>query len=603
MQFFLKQTARWWLLAYTFLLCFIISQLPINHEKLGGYSAEIFARIFIGIGLFLLGGAFYFQHQYDRWFSVPWVLLNVFVLVSVSMLYFLFRHTHVGLNGWIGDAYFNAAMITKYKYFHTLTDFNYLKLSTSYPALYHYLVGKLAAWWGVESYKAVKTGYYLVYGILSILFFMVLKKSVGELTAAAAIFFLFLFFPVDNLFKPYEFITALLFLGWWLAFVECDHVFCWKRVGLGGALGAFIFATYYYWFFIAIVYLIAVFLAEWGMVGTKAFWIKRKQTIFLLATAAILSSFYWLPLFADFVRYGVVSLQNMWFSEDMAQFNIWADGYLPAQVITLAGMAFILLFSRHRVMQILLKLLLAIAFWTTLHFAMLYFKTPLVAHKLHYLIYAIGAVGFFYGLLELIPWSETIKKNASVALFLWLMLIGGDRFISLKNHPYYREMSRYRKPHFQQNRHEVEPFKNKVMLTDRQHINVYIPVHYFLNVNAHFSHPASRFRQRVQFLQDLQAIDNPSVVAWFLAYNIFDKVNLIYFENQPTLYIYDDNFPYGHQLVTIHLHPSLLQSEFLRPYGTLPDEQGVIFELKPPPYELKNSFTPHEHELAKKYGI
>jgi len=194
MQFFLKQTARWWLLAYTFLLCFIISQLPINHEKLGGYSAEIFARILIGIGLFLLGGAFYFQHLYDRWFSVPWVLLNVFVLVSVSMLYFLFRHTHVGLNGWIGDAYFNAAMITKYKYFHTLTDFNYQGLSTSYPALYHYLVGKLAAWWGVESYKAVQTGYYLVYGILSILFFMVLKESVEELTAAAVVFFLFLCF-------------------------------------------------------------------------------------------------------------------------------------------------------------------------------------------------------------------------------------------------------------------------------------------------------------------------------------------------------------------------------------------------------------------------
>lgn len=589
------------LLVYTYLLCYIISKLPIDDAQLGVFTLDIFPRIMCGVGLFLVGGAFVFQSVYEKWFSREWLVLNVFIVVSFSIIFTLFHNSCVGLNGLVGDAYFSAAMITKYKYFHSLTDFNYAGLWTSYPALFHYTIGKVAALLGKESYTAVQLGYYFVYGVLSVVLFFILQKSVGETVALASIIFLFLNFPLDNLFKPYEFITALVFLAWWLFFIEGKNTFDNGKVLLGGLVGALLFATYYYWFFVAAVYLLVSFFWEIKQLGFNKFWEHRKQTIAILLLAAVFSSFYWLPLFLNFARFGVVSLQNMWMSEDMVRFNFLEQESLLVQIVCVLGVVFVFVFRSNLAMNVLLKLLIAMAFWTVLGFLSFYFGKPLVANKLHYLIFAVCAVGFFYGLFVCIEWNSLWKAQLPLVVFLLLMLLGCNNFLTLKAHPFYQAMNSYAIPPIQQNATDIELFKNKVMLTERQHINALVPVHYFININAHFSHPASRFRERIQFLQALQSVQNPAVLAWFLAYNKFNKVDLLYFEQSPTLTIFDDDFPNGHKQILIQLNPQLLQSEFVQPIGSLPKESGTIFELKPPPLEFKNTFNSFEKELLSKY--
>ncbi|MBX2902414.1 MAG: hypothetical protein KF872_02570 [Chitinophagales bacterium] len=599
----LKKIAPWLLLGYTFLLCFIVSKLPIDSSLLGDLVLDIFPRFMCGVGLFLIAGALFFEHKYQSWISKEWMLLNVFVLVSFSMLYALFHSSNVGLNGLVGDAYFSAAMVTKYKYFNTLTDFNYFGLSSSYPALYHFIVGKMAAALGMDSCKAVQLGYYFIYCVVSIPLFLVLRQSVGALPAVGFVFFIFLNFPVDNLFKPYEFITSVLFLAWWLVFIEKKDAFSWLSVLVGGIIGAAIFASYYYWFFVAAVYLFVSFLWELKQNGIQQFWKSRKQTFFVLLCAAVFSSFYWMPLMMDFLKYGVVSLQNMWLSGDMVRYSFLDQKPPLVQLVMLSGVLFIFIFRNDTVMAVLLKLLAVMAFWFTLGFFTLYLKKPLVANKLHYLIDATCALGFFYGIFSCIKWNGTVAKQLPLVVFLLLLLLGCNSFLELRYHSYYQAMSQYTAFTLQENKAAVLPFKNKVMISDRQYINALVPVHYFLNNNAHFSHPASRFHQRIDFLKDLEQIQNPAVLAWFLAYNKFNKVDLLFFENLPSLSIYDDDFPRGHKLVSINFSPMLLQSEFVKPFATLPNTAGTVFELLPPPFELKKSFNSFELDLVKKYTL
>lgn len=601
MQIDLKKIAPYLLLAYSFLLCFIIAGLPIDNELLGDFTLEIFPRLLCGITLLLAGGIFLFEEKYNSWFSKEWGLLNIFIVLSFGMIFTLFHHSSVGLNSLIGDAYFNTAMITKYKYFNSLTDFNYLGLSSSYPALYHYTIGKLAAITGTEALKATHFEYYLAYCVLSIPLFLLLKRAVHSIVAIAFIFFIFLNFPVNNFFKPYEFISSIFFITWWLVFIETKH-FSLKKILIGGLVGAAIFATYYYWFFIAAVYLSFSFLWEISQTGISSFWRNRKQTIYTLTAAAALSSFYWLPLFFDFMKYGVDSLQNMWLTEEMLQFSFLESKPLFVQLISGAGLVFLFLFRQNKVMEILLKLLAAIVFWYTLGYLMFYFKKPLVADKLHYLIYAICALAFFQAVFFCIKWNETFIKRIPLLTFSLLIFFGCNNFIAIKAHPFYNTMKNSNFPKYQTDKNEILRYKNKVMLCDRQYINAFIPVHYFININAHFSHPASRFRERLQFLTDLQQIQNPEVLAWFFTYNKFNQIDLLYFTQNPSFTIHDDNFPHGLQAVDITFTPALLQSQYIEFFSSLASEAGVIYELKHPPFELKKTFNSFELELANKYA-
>ncbi|MCS6820085.1 MAG: arabinofuranosyltransferase [Chitinophagales bacterium] len=598
----MQRLAPWLLTAYTFLLCYILSLLPVHQNTLGDYAIEVLPRAVCGICLLLVTLMYSSNNDADRYVSREWAFLHVFIFVSVCMLYALFGQQRCGLNGLIGDAYFSTAMITKYKYFSSLTDFNYLGLSTSYPALYHYIVGKSAALFSVESFAAVKYGYYLVYAVLSIPLYLLIKKCCKQTVAVAWIIFIFLQYPFDNIFKPYEFISSAFFLVWWIYFVERPSLSRNVHILIGGLIGGLIFATYYYWFFAGAIYILVFWGHEMVTRGPKPFFTNRKKHFLLLITAAVTSSFYWLPLLKDFLAFGVVSLQNRWLSEEMVHFSFISNKSIFSGFISLTGVIFTFIFFRDSLMKILFKLLLSCLILYSVGFVLLFAQIPLVVNKLHYLMDAICAMAFFHGLFNLVGWQQEIKERLILACYIVLLLLGCNTFMELKAHPFYASTRNFQIKFFQDDSQALHQYKNKVMLTDRQHINALIPVHYFININAHFSHPASRFRERIAFLEQLQAIKNPDVLAWMLAYNKFNKVDLIFFENTPELTIFDDNFPYGHSMKKIVLTPDLFTSSYLKYYGNIPGENGNIYALEPPPYALRKSFSPLEERIASQFA-
>ncbi len=600
----LKKIAPYLLLFYTFLLCLFITQIPLPFEKFRELNFDMFPRMIAGFSVLVILFIYFGKINLDAYFSKEWVVFNLFILFSFGSLFILFKDSSFGLNGLVGDAYFNAAMVAKYKYFNSLTDFNYAQLSTSYPALYHFILGKYAAIFNIESYTAIWHGYFITFCIYSIPLFFLIRRVAGATVAGAFIIFSFLNFPADNLYKPYEFISSCFFLFWWIYFVE-EKFKSIKFSIIGGLIGGAIFMTYYYWFFIAAIYLAiklpAEFFSDKSFRKTIA---ERKGTIITLSIAALISSIYWLPLAVQFAKYGVESLQNMWMTADMAEFNFLYERYVFVKILLGIGAILPFIYKDDKVMRVCRWLLIALTAWFALGYVMLYLSKPTVATKIHYLIYAVCTLSLFNWLFNLLDFKSTeIKKSVTGISFVALFIISADNFLEIKKHPLFNGSQTGKINPVQKDYSRIEKFKNKVMLTDRQYINALIPVHYMMNNNAHFSHPASQFRKRIAFLQDLQQIQSSAVLAWFLSYNKFDKVDFIYFSNTPSLMIYEDNYPWGHRTVSVDFNNEFLNSEFLKPFDQLAGEQGTIFELIPPPFDLKNSFSQTEIALADKYVI
>jgi hypothetical protein len=361
--------------------------------------------------------------------------------------------------------------------------------------------------------------------------------------------------------------------------------------------------SYYYWFFIAIIYLIIKIIAE--IIATQSLKKtieERKGTIICLAITFFISTIYWLPLAIQFSRYGVDSLQNMWMTTGMTEFLFLQEKSVFVKLILGIGAVLPFIYRNDKVMNICKWLLVALAIWFVLGYSMLYLSKPTVANKIHYLAYAVCTLSIFHWFFNLLDFkSLEIKKSATGISLVSLFIISADNFLEIKSNNLFKGSQSVKMNPIQQDGARIRKFMNKVMLTDRQYINAYIPVHFLINVNAHFSHPASQFRKRIAFLQDLQQIQNPAVLAWFLAYNKFDKVDLIYFSNTASLTVYDDNYPWGHTPVSINLSNEIFNEQFLKPFDQLTGEQGTIFELIAPPFDLKNSFSQTEIELAAKY--
>jgi len=600
----LKKIAPWLLLAYTFLLCFFITQVQLPFEKFRELNYDMFPRMIAGFSVLVVLFFYFSKVNIETYLSKEWIVFNLFILFSFGSLFIFFKDSSFGLNGLLGDASFNAAMVTKYKYFNSLTDFNYAQLSTSYPALYHFILGKYAAIFNVESYTAIYHGYFFIFCIYSIPLYFLIKRVAGATVAVAFVVFSFLSFPADNLNKPYEFITACFFLFWWIYFVEEKF----KNIEfsvIGGLIGAALFMTYYYWFFIAAIYLVIKVLSEFfSNQSLKKTIEERKGTIICLSISFLISAVYWLPLATQFSKYGVESLQNMWMTAEMAEFNFLQEKSVFVKLLLGIGAVLPFVYKDDKVMRICRWLLVALALWFAVGYVMLYLCKPTVANKIHYLAYAVCALSFFNWLFNLLDFkSLEIKKSVTGISLASLFIISADNFLEIKNNTLFKGSLTGKINPIQQDVARMEKFKHKVMLTDRQYINAYIPVHYLINLNAHFAHPASQFRKRIAFLQDIQQIQNPLVLSWFLTYNKFDKVDLIYFSNTASLTIYDDNYPWGHKAVSINLSNELFNEQFLKPFDQIAGEQGTIFELIAPPFDLKNSFSQLELALVKKYTI
>ena len=91
-----------------------------------------------------------------------------------------------------------------------------------------------------------------------------------------------------------------------------------------------------------------------------------------------------------------------------------------------------------------------------------------------------------------------------------------------------------------------EQFEGKTFLTNDFSLAAFVNVNIFININAHYSHPASKFRERLEFLKSLKSA-SPAEACDSLNKNKFDKIDFIFLRDTTKFIILDDNFPHGHK--------------------------------------------------------
>lgn len=492
--------------------------------------------------------------------------LSLFLTASVALV---LKPTPYAINAVSGDQRLYAAYITKFAAYAGNVDMIYKDLPAFYPPLYYYVVGRAAAGMGIEPYHMMKVGLLASTFLVPFLLAWSWRPLVGPRLAAAVAFHVLI---VPEWFKTAEWVSLLLFVPWWLTFVEdaCQRTHATPRQRLGwwvagGLLGGLIFQTYYYWFFIAGVSLL-LHLAARG-IG----WLSEEEwsapqawrALGMLASAALFSSPYWGPyLFSMAWTGGWEPLQNRWLSDGKISLvfpflNVSIEGFVMA-----LGLGYLLLRSgRERVARGMLGLVVACYVWLSLGYLGLLTYRPLLTFRTYPLLSYLLAVAGLLALVRLwqerpygrwLEGSDLAWHRVAPAVALVLLLFFGQQLAQdlLKNEDVQVAIETV----YPQARVAALDsltggvYRDKVVLLGYAYrdLMAYRPLFSFIPWSAHFSHPAGRYRDRIDFLEELAATQSPDLFAAAFMNNRYSGVDYVLLESSETTWwlgFLDDNFP------------------------------------------------------------
>ena len=362
-----------------------------------------------------------------------WLGVFLFLVVALPL-----RNTPFAIDGFGGDQRLYTAYVTKFAAMPGNIDVIYPNLPAFYPPLYFYGLGRLSAWLQIEPYAMLKLGMLATAALLPGLMALMWRPLLPGWLPGAAIFVLLI---EQNLHKPAEWYTMILFVPWWLYFVVNvrGRTFeGWRArllwLGAGGLIGAFLFQSYYYWFFIGLLSLPLGLLApHWlGRAGDSRRALVVDALSMLLSTA-LLSIFYWGPYLGSMVASGGREvLQSRWLAEGKVPLPLpFTDDSLTG-VFLAFGLAWLVLTAgQDRVARGLLALLVSLYLWFGLGYVGMLIDHPLLTFRAYPLVNYLLALGACIGLARL--WQKPLwldltanpqrsfaRLCAAVVIVLWL---------------------------------------------------------------------------------------------------------------------------------------------------------------------------------------
>jgi hypothetical protein len=473
-------------------------------------------------------------------------------------------------------------------------DAFYRGLPAFCPPLYYWLVGVGARLAGVPGYHALQTGYFAVVFLLPFLTFWLWRRLAGLWAGVGAAFALLLFLDWFKNPKAPELLSLLLFIPWWLIWVENapqarmgtrrGRVIWWIA---GALLGGLIFQLYYYWFFIGGVALLLNWVAVWWLrrrspeagAAADAVGVQARGAIAVLAGAALASAIYWLPFLLSMARSGnFTTLQNRWLAEDKIPlpfpfFDNSLEGLLLAGglLLLVAGAAL-----RDRRAHGLLRLVLAVYLWAAIGYAGMLAGTPLLTFRAYPIVDYVLALAAAAGLVALWQWSLPARLGERV-LRVWRPL-GAAILLACMVYLAQEAVYDYLGQEMLAQARDAAPpaaqlaaldaltggeYVDRVALlgTDYADLLAYRPWNLFVSWVAHYSHPAAGFYDRLGFVQKLAATADTGLFAAALAANRYDTVDaLLLFPDGPRwqFRVRDDNFPERTTNRTFQFDDSLL---------------------------------------------
>jgi galactan 5-O-arabinofuranosyltransferase len=511
--------------------------------------------------------------------DIKGLTLAIVIGALISTLYFIaLKGTPFGINGLSGDATFRTALVVKSSV-HTwpFADFGYSSIASWYPPLYYWTLGKVAAVSGIEPYRMIKFGAMATAYIAPVAAYLiwryVTRRPLFGVAAAAASLILI------DLYKPSGWISMILFVGWWLVFMEGigartdERRLKWFVVG--GLLGAFVFQIFYYYFVIGgVSLLITWLLRRLGYVSGPSE--KIRDQFKMIGTVAAFSAPYWLPYVVSMVITGGTEwMAGRWFTSSMVSLPLPFLNVSISGGVMLVGLGWLLWASpRNRIARALLMLVIAAYVWYAVGFVMFILDHPLFSVRSRILIEYALTLGAMFAAAELFVVSvKRVGRKAAllpgaVALAVLIAFFGQQYTEALSGHRWTeRALATEYPTDLVQSFTEVTggDYQDKVLLSSYSPVTVLLPVFNFNVWNPHYANPAGEWRERIAFITESAELTEPEAFAAAIFDNEFAEIDYIMPERVPHGYrirYQDDAFPHGLENREIFIRSELLESEF-----------------------------------------
>jgi len=444
----------------------------------------------------------------------------------------MFDGTPFGLNAYWGDQQFRIAMILKFMSFAWPTDFYYKGLPPFYPPLYFYLLSLYARLFSLEAYQMLKTGTFFIYLFGPGLLYYFWTKLVSRFQAFCITLATFIIQPVVIFAVPHEFLAGVFFFPWWLYFVEQIKV---RRRGrlfalIGGLIGAAIFMTYYYAFFLGgILLVIRTVLAFRKNGQSRAKLLHCKRMWSMIAAVALFSAPYWVPLLLSMLAEGYSAGQNRWFRIGYAGLDFPFLEFSLAGVLTFGGLVYALRRYHTSLNRGLLMLVGTVPLFLVIGYVLGNLGMPVLYVKAFEFLKC--QAGVFIGMaaaavLYLGKGRKRMRYATGIGVSVLMLVFLGD--FSALTHERMFEIARKARPdaRFADSQLQVETH-GKVFLTSVFPLPVFLPSYMVIAPGEHYSHPAGRFHDRMDFLELLQSVDDSYIFWAALRHNIYDQVDYV----------------------------------------------------------------------------
>lgn len=461
--------------------------------------------------------------------------LSVYFVVLYGLL---FIGTEYGMNSHFGDNAYRLAITSKMMAYNYFADANVKGLATFYPPLWFWIMSVYAKILNIEAYQTIKFGYLFIFLLYPWMLYFAWRPLVSRIEAAAVTVAV-IFFAHNYLnYIFYEHITAALFVPWWLYFFEnaTGKEYALKKQWLfylsGAIIGAFIFMTYYWWFFMAFAVLPITSILKWHQKKSFRYLLfDLRHKLYLMVGVALFSSFYWLPLVINSIKFGLVSNQSAWFNLHYVHIAQYWKNFIWEGLIVFAGIFFLgYLWDRWKESKLAYLYLggfLLIMVDRYLNLESASNQTRKLLEFSH--LFAVIPLALGITLLWKKPNLQKQIKHGLVFLLLILIITFSDNQSSeIFSSPRYVTGVNQRKPDVLLDVFSQVDCYNTVFLTNKVYETCYLPFYKFISTSSTGSHLNGRFNARLQFLKKLSKIDKPEYVSYLLAYNKYDTINYVF---------------------------------------------------------------------------
>lgn len=539
---------------------------------------QLFAAIKILFWVFFALGIVWYKKQWPLWIYA--ILFGTTQAVSYVLLV---TGTVLPFWGLVGDEVFIAALYNAAAT-HSFADFAYAELPPFYPPLFFWMFGVFGHFFSLNGVQLGKLAAATTFLLLPLFLYLAQsffwknkKESPAPATFLIGPILLFALLPTATIIlKAYEVVSASLFVLWltFVMFEAQQRTLNLKKIFFYGISGGILFMTFYFWFILGGIGLVLY----QASLGSKQFDVYTyKNTLFVGLIALVISLPYVGPLIHAYMQYGT---ENWQLGFTVVERLATVGPGIPFNLIglvTLFGFGTLLYYRKETYPRILLSLFTASYVWYILGLVLIvFFQTPIQEDKgFLYFNTAILSFAAAYGVHKLWKFVQEKQPRLSsplVVIALWLVatqLIFG----SFVDDPNVQDI-RTRSTDFQKGEQALVGFLNQdktlahtvTLSSGMGVVHAFTPIRTFHYINAHASHPAARFSERIRVIQELSQQENAAALHTAIQQTPFGTIDrFVFFQTNTAAYdvfYHADGYPNGIEEKSIQFSKELFDEEY-----------------------------------------